>query len=134
MTGTAQMRRMLEADHSQIAAEIARRSRPDLGPDSLAKTQGYRNPTALIAATTGTTNGEAARLVQVGEATAPRQLLSGETAPARHPHIAAAMAAARIGASAGGGDHRDARPGRVAGRVARGSKRRSGPSPSRRPG
>jgi len=95
-----QMRRMLEADHSQIAAEIARRSRPDLGPDSLAKTQGYRNPTVLIAATTGTTNGEAARLVQVGEATAPRQLLSGETAPARHPHVAAAMAAARIGASA----------------------------------
>ena len=95
-----EMRRMLEADHSQIAAEIARRSRPDLGPDSLAKTHGYRNPTALIAATTGTTNGEAARLVQVGEAIAPRQLLSGEKAPARHPHIAAAMAAARIGASA----------------------------------
>ena len=95
-----EMRRMLEADHSQIAAEIARRSRPDLGPDSLAKTHGYRNPTALIAATTGTTNGEAARLVQVGEAIAPRQLLSGEKAPARHPHIAAAMAAALIGASA----------------------------------
>src|SRR6187399_2191660 len=37
------MRRMLDADQAQLAAEIARRSRPELGPESLAKTQGYRN-------------------------------------------------------------------------------------------
>ncbi|MGA1828409.1 MAG: hypothetical protein WAZ28_09215, partial [Microbacterium sp.] len=42
------MRRMLDADQAQLAAEIARRSRPELGPESLAKTQGFRNPTALI--------------------------------------------------------------------------------------
>ena len=93
-----QMRRLLDADQAQLAAEIARRSRPDLGPDSLAKSQGYRNPTALIAATNGTSSGEAARLVQVGEATTPRRLLSGEKAPARHPHVAAAMATGGIGA------------------------------------
>ena len=45
---------MLDADQAQLAAEIARRSRPELGAESLAKTQGYRNPTALIAATAGT--------------------------------------------------------------------------------
>ena len=89
------MRRMLDADQTALAAEIARRSRPELGSEGLAKTQGYRNPTALIAATGGTSTGDAARLVKVGEATAPRQLLSGETAPARHPHVAAAL---------GGGD------------------------------
>jgi 5-methylcytosine-specific restriction protein A len=68
----------------------------------LAKTQGYRNPTALIAATGGTSTGDAARLVKVGEATAPRRLLSGEQAPARHPHVAAALTAALLTERAAG--------------------------------
>ena len=92
---------MLDADQSQLAAEIARRSRPELGSDGLAKTQGYRNPTALIAATGGTSTGDAARLVKVGEATA-RELLSGQKAPARHPHVAAALAAAALTERAAG--------------------------------
>ena len=96
------MRRMLDADQTALAAEIARRSRPELGSEGLAKTQGYRNPTALIAATGGTSTGDAARLVKVGEATAPRQLLSGEKAPARHPHVAAALAAATLTERAAG--------------------------------
>ena len=96
------MRRMLDADQTALAAEIARRSRPELGSEGLAKTQGYRNPTALIAATGGTSTGDAARLVKVGEATAPRQLLSGEKAPARHPHVAAALAAATMTERAAG--------------------------------
>jgi hypothetical protein len=96
------MRRMLDADQTRLAAEIARRSRPELGPEGLAKTQGFRNPTALIAATGGTSTGDAARLVRVGEATAPRLLLSGETAPARHPHVAAALAAASLTERAAG--------------------------------
>jgi hypothetical protein len=96
------MRRMLDADQTRLAAEIARRSRPELGSEGLAKTQGFRNPTALIAATGGTSTGDAARLVRVGEATAPRVLLSGETAPARHPHVAAALAAASLTERAAG--------------------------------
>ncbi len=96
------MRRMLDADQAQLAAEIARRSRPELGPESLAKTQGFRNPTALIAATGGTSTVDAARLVRVGEATAPRQLLSGEKAPARHPHVAAALVRATLTTAAAG--------------------------------
>jgi hypothetical protein len=93
---------MLDADQTRLAAEIARRSRPELGPAGLAKAQGFRNPTALIAATGGTSTGDAARLVRVGEATAPRMLLSGETAPARHPHVAAALAAASLTERAAG--------------------------------
>lgn len=96
------MRRMLDADQVVLAAEIARRSRPELGSEGLAKSQGYRNPTALIAATGGTSTGDAARLVKVGEATAPRRLLSGEKAPARHPHVAAALAAALLTERAAG--------------------------------
>ena len=89
----SRMQRILDADRAQLAAEIARRSRPELGPQSLATTQGYRNPTALIAATAGTSTGDAARLVKVGEATAPRRLISGGKAPARHPHVASALQA-----------------------------------------
>ncbi|KRA25689.1 hypothetical protein ASD65_15610 [Microbacterium sp. Root61] len=92
-------RRVIDSAQSRIAAEIARESRPELGRDSLAKELGYRSPTAMLAATLGTTNGEAARLVQVGEATAPRQMFSGEQAPARHPHVADALAGGAIGAA-----------------------------------
>jgi hypothetical protein len=96
----AETQRLLDASRAQVAAEIARQSRPELGPAGLAKTQGYRSPTALIAATTGSTTGDAARLLKVGEATAPRMTLSGQAAPARHPHVAAALSAGRIGAAA----------------------------------
>lgn len=96
--GTA--RRLLEAASTQVAAEIARQSRPELGADSLAKANGFRSATALLASTLGTTNGEASRLVQVGDATAPRVLLSGGEAPAKHPHVGAALAAGSIGALA----------------------------------
>lgn len=96
--GTA--RRLLEAASTQVAAEIARQSRPELGADSLAKANGFRSATALLASTLGTTNGEASRLVQVGDATAPRALLSGGEAPAKHPHVGAALAAGSIGALA----------------------------------
>ncbi|MCT9821619.1 DUF222 domain-containing protein [Microbacterium sp. W1N] len=96
--GTA--RRLLDAAASQVAAEVARQSRPELGRDSLAKKQGFRNATTLLSATLGTTGGDAARLVQVGNATAPRMLLTGETAPAKYPHVATEIAAGRIGAAA----------------------------------
>ncbi len=87
----AQMRRTIDGVHAKIACEIARQSRPELGPEGLAKSQGYRNPAALIAAATGSSAGEAMRLVKVGDAVAPRLLLSGEKAPARHPHVAEAL-------------------------------------------
>ena len=90
-------RRRFDAVHSRIASEIARRSRPEHGAEGLAKKNGYRTPVTLIAATTGTTVGEAAKLVSVGEATAPRRMFSGEDAPARHPFVAAALAAGEIG-------------------------------------
>lgn len=91
------LRRHLDAVHARVASEIARKSRPELGPDGLAKKHGYRNPIALVAATTGTTNGDAARLIAVGEATAPRPTFSGEDAPARHPHVAAGLSSGSIG-------------------------------------
>jgi len=91
------LRRQVEAAFAPVAAEVARQSRAELGKDSFAKRQGFRTPVSLIATATGSTGGEAARLVQVGEATAPRLSLSGESLPAKRPHVAGAIAAARLG-------------------------------------
>ncbi|MFG6474911.1 DUF222 domain-containing protein [Microbacterium sp. P06] len=85
---------------SPVAAEINRQSRPELGKDSLARKQGFRNPATLISATTGTSVGEAARIMAVGEATAPRMTLTGQAKPARHPHVAKAVSAGLIGTPA----------------------------------
>ncbi|UUT35172.1 13E12 repeat family protein [Microbacterium elymi] len=54
----------------------------------------------MIAATTGIGTGDANRLVTVGKAIAPRQTLTGEPLPARHPHVAAGVKAGRLGQQA----------------------------------
>jgi hypothetical protein len=91
------LKRRTDAAYLPVAAEITRQSRPELGKDSLAKKQGYRTPATLISATTGTSTGEAARIMAVGEATAPRMTLDGESRPAKHPHVADALTAGSLG-------------------------------------
>lgn len=90
------LKRHVDAAFAPFAAEIARQSRVELGKDSLARKQGFRSPVALIQATTGSSVGEAVKLVQVGEATAPRMSLTGETLPAKHPHVGAAVTAGKL--------------------------------------
>ena len=94
------LRRHVDAAFAAVAAEIARQSRVELGKDSLSKRQGFRSPVSLIQATTGASVGEAAKLVQVGEATAPRTSLTGQTLPAKHPAVAAAVAAGVLSVTA----------------------------------
>ena len=94
------LRRHVDALQADVAAELARESRKELGADSLAKQHGFRSPELLIAATTGMTPGEAARLVRVGQAIESGMSLCGEEIPARHPHVAAAVRAGRIGVPA----------------------------------
>lgn len=90
-------RRALDALQADVAAAIAHESRPELGADSLAKQQGFRNTAQLIATTTGTSAGDAARLVKVGEAIAPRQNLLGEPAPAKYPAVQTAVTSGLLG-------------------------------------
>lgn len=87
----ARARRVLDALEVRVAGSIGRRSDPELGPDGLARSQGYRSAAALIAAETGGSLAEAVRLVSVGEATAPRPSFSSGCGPARHPHVATAL-------------------------------------------
>lgn len=92
--------RHLEGLRAQVAAEIARESRPELGADALAKKHGFRNAVTLIASVTGTHGGSAARLIEVGAAISPGTTLTGAPTPARHPHVADAVHAERISADA----------------------------------
>lgn len=94
------LKRHVDAAFAPVAAEISRQSRRELGKDSLAKKQGFSSPAVLISTTTGTSVGEAIRIVQVGEATAPRVSLTGEQLPAKRPHVAAEVAAGRLGMTA----------------------------------
>ncbi len=94
------LKRQVDAAFTPVAAEIARQSRVELGKDSLAKKQGFRSPVALIQATTGSSIGEAVKLVQVGEATAPRMSLTGESLPAKHPHVGNGLSSGALAVTA----------------------------------
>ena len=94
------VQRRLDAMHVDVAAEISRESRPELGADGLAKQQGYRTPARLIAAATGVSTGDASRLVRVGEATAPRTDLLGARLPAKYPLVRESLASGALSAQA----------------------------------
>ncbi|WEF20982.1 HNH endonuclease [Microbacterium maritypicum] len=93
------VQRRLDGVHAEIAASIARESRPELGAEGLAKQLGFRSPVTMIAATTGGSTGDAVRLVKVGEATAPRANLIGEPLPPRYPEVQRAIGAGVLGAA-----------------------------------
>ncbi|WP_229662500.1 HNH endonuclease signature motif containing protein, partial [Agromyces bauzanensis] len=54
----------------------------------------------MIAASTGSSRTDAAKLIAVGTATAQRQTFGGDRLPSRHPHVAAALETGRIGVDA----------------------------------
>ncbi|MGM1017160.1 MAG: DUF222 domain-containing protein [Actinomycetota bacterium] len=92
------LQRRLGAVHVEVAAGIARESRPELGAEGLAKQQGFRSPAKLIAASSGVSTGDAGRLVSVGQATAPRADLLGAPLPARYPVVGEALASGVLSA------------------------------------
>lgn len=96
----SQVQRCLDGIHAELAATIAYESRPELGPEGLAKQHGYRSAAAMIAATTGGSPGEAKLLISVGQAAAPRTNLLGEVLPAKYPALATALAAGEISVQA----------------------------------
>src|SRR5690606_17316872 len=96
----AQVQRRLDAVQVDVAAGIARESRPELGADSLAKQQGFRTPGKMLAGALGVSTGDALRLIKVGEGTAPRTDLLGAKLPAKYPHVGEALNSGLISAQA----------------------------------
>lgn len=95
----ASVQRLIDGLHAEVAAGIAHESRPALGPESLAKQQGFRNAAQLIATASGGSTADASKLVKVGEATAPRTDLVGARLPSKHPEVQRALSAGRLSAS-----------------------------------
>lgn len=102
LTRFGELKRRAEAGFAAVAAEVSRQSRRELGEDGFARKQGFSSSTAVISAVTGAATAEAARLIQVGEAIAPRTNLVGETLPAKHPHVASAVRAGVLGMAPAG--------------------------------
>lgn len=99
----ASIRRVAEAGFAPVAGEISRQSRRELGKDSYSRKRGFTSPAALISAATGSSTADAARMMKVGEATAPRRNLVGEELPAKHPHVAQAVQAGVLSVTAAEG-------------------------------
>ena len=91
----AVLARRVEMLQARCAAELAARSRGAEGAD-LARDHGFASPERLIAQATGRRYSEAAKLIAVGEATAQRASFTGESLPARHPHVADALDAGTL--------------------------------------
>ncbi|MBM7505935.1 DUF222 domain-containing protein [Agromyces aurantiacus] len=96
----AAVRRDAEVLLARIAAEVSKRSNRAARESSLARVHGFANPVRLVAASTGASRSDAARLIAVGTATAERQSFGGERLPSRHPHVAAALDEGRVGVDA----------------------------------
>lgn len=96
----AAARRRLDALHAPVAAEIAGRSAASRGSEGFARKNGHRTPVKLIATTTGGHAGDAAKLIQVGEATSGRMTFSGERTTPKRPHVAAGLSAGTLSVAA----------------------------------
>ena len=79
----AQVRRDADALLTRVAAEAAKRSGPEFGDTGLAKAHGFHNPVRLLAASTGASRTDAAKLIAVGiEASVTSRNTTGATGPA----------------------------------------------------
>ncbi|HEY4225567.1 MAG TPA: DUF222 domain-containing protein [Pseudolysinimonas sp.] len=92
----AEIRRRADAAAAVLAAEVAHRSRRELGYGGLATRLGARTPELLVARVTGTSAREAGVLVRVGAMTTEPRADAAEPDPT--PWLAAAGAAVRGGA------------------------------------
>ena len=83
--------RLLEAERTKCAGEIARRSEPR-DETSLARKMGAGSAANLVAQVTGVPRAQAGTMVASGEAFRPRESITGESLPAVCPRVAAAFA------------------------------------------
>ena len=83
--------RLLEAERTKCAGEIARRSEPR-DDTSLARKMGAGSAANLVAQVTGVPRAQAGTIVASGEAFRARESITGEPLPALCPQIAAAFA------------------------------------------
>ena len=92
--------RALDAERVRLAAEVAHRSRRELGTERLSARLACRNAHELIQRATGVAAATASRRVRLGLATRADRGITGTVVGPRFPAVAAALAAGAIGVDA----------------------------------
>lgn len=92
--------RLIDALRVASAADLARRSRPELGEQGLARRHGCRTAAQLLERITRVSAREAARRAQLGAVLAPRCAIDGSTLPAQFAIAGAAVERGQIGVDA----------------------------------
>lgn len=93
----AEIRRRVDAVDSVIAAELAHRSRPELGSAGLAQRHGARTPEKLIQTLTGVSVRDARTQVRVGTLVAALAAVEPGAEPMAEPWLASVAAAVSAG-------------------------------------
>src|SRR5690606_9252931 len=88
--------RLVDALRVTAAADLAHRSRPELGEASVARRHGCRTAAQLLERLTRVSARETTRRVKLGARVAARAALDGAPLPAEHPLVAAALAEGAI--------------------------------------
>lgn len=96
----AEIRRRADAVASVAAAELKRRSAPELGHAGLAQRLGARRPERLVQQLTGVTKREAGELIRVGEITATPTIDSPTDLPSWLSSVGAAVGSGSLSVTA----------------------------------
>lgn len=96
----AEIRRRVDAVASIAAAELKRRSAPELGHNGLAAKTGARTPERLVQRLTGVTKKEAGELIRVGEITATPTVDSPADLPSWLSAVGAAVRSGSLSVAA----------------------------------
>jgi hypothetical protein len=92
--------RFLDTSRAMSAAEVADRSRYELGAAGLSMRHGERKPVNFVEQITRVSQSEASRRIRIGTAIRSRQSLLGEQLPPERPIVAEAMTNGLIGVDA----------------------------------
>ena len=92
--------RLVDGLRVASAADLADRSRSELGTGSLATQQGQRTAAGLLAFATRVSEAEAQRRITLGRSTAAHVTLSGDLRPADFGLVSSALTSGRIGVDA----------------------------------
>lgn len=95
-----QVGRLVDALRVEVAAEVAERSRYELGEAGLARRHGATSGARLVERVTRVSAGEADRRVRLGQRLADQVSLTREVLPGRFPAVADAFFGGRVGVDA----------------------------------
>jgi hypothetical protein len=92
--------RLVGSSQARSAAEVAERSRFELGSAGLSMRNGFRKPVPFLEYLTRASQAELYQRVKLGLAIRDRVSLTGERLPAEFPFVAAGLATGRVSTEA----------------------------------